>query len=320
MSTVLHRPPQADAYIKLPDSFGRRFALFVDTEEDFDWSLPFTRTEHSTRSASAIKAFQGRMTTAGVKPVYLIDYAIASDPAAIELLCEFRDAGTCSIGAHLHPWITPPHDEALSGPNSFAGNLPPELEKAKLGELTAKIEESFGRRPTVFRAGRYGVGERTAQTLVELGYEIDTSIRARFDYSAQKGPDFTRYRPLPYTLMQGRLLEIPLTALFLGPVKASAPVQRLLSRVGLAKRVGLTPEGTSLEDARLAIDVLLEQDQRLFSLSFHSPSLAPGNTPFVRSLDDLKAFYAWWDGIVDHFAKRGVAPASIDEIAEAARA
>ncbi|MES2441519.1 MAG: polysaccharide deacetylase family protein [Pseudomonadota bacterium] len=304
----------------MPDSFGRRFALFVDTEEDFDWSLPFTRTEHSTRSAAAMAVFQARMETAGVKPVYLVDYAIASAPEAAGLLRGFQDAGTCTIGAHLHPWINPPHDEALSGPNSFAGNLPPELEKAKLVELSRKIDDVFGRRPTVFRAGRYGVGARTAQTLVELGYTIDTSIRARFDYSAQQGPDFTRYRPLPYRLMEGALLEIPLTALFLGPIRAPARVQRLLSRVGLAKRVALTPEGTSLADAKRAIDVLLEQDHRLFSLSFHSPSLAPGNTPFVRSAEDLAGFYAWWDAILDHFAKRGVAPASVEEIAEAARA
>jgi hypothetical protein len=319
MSTTLLLPPLEGAYVTLPDSFGRRFALFVDTEEDFDWSLPFTRTEHSTRSASAMAVFQRRMSAAGIKPVYVVDYAIASDPAAVELLRGFQDAGTCTIGAHLHPWITPPHDEVLSGPNSFAGNLPPDLEKAKLELLTSKIEDSFGTRPTIFRAGRYGVGARTAQTLVELGYTIDTSIRARFDYSAQKGPDFTRFRPLPYKLMNGALLEIPLTALFLGPIKASAPVQRVLSRVGLARRVALTPEGTSLKDAMKAIDVLLDQNHRLFSLSFHSPSLAPGNTPFVCTPGDLDAFYEWWDAILNHFAKRGVKPTSIEEIADAAR-
>lgn len=315
---TLHVPPPNDAYITLSESFGRRFSLFVDTEEDFDWSLPFTRTEHSTRSASAMHVFQSRMNIAGLKPVYLVDYAIASDPAAVELLRGFQDAGTCTVGAHLHPWITPPHDEVLSGPNSFAGNLPPDLEKAKLELLTAKIEKSFGTRPTVFRAGRYGVGPRTAQTLVELGYTIDTSIRARFDYSAQQGPDFTRFRPLPYKVRRGALLEVPLTALFLGLIKAPAALQRHLSRVGLARRVALTPEGTSLEDAKRAIDVLLEENHRLFSLSFHSPSLALGNTPFVRTPSDLAAFYAWWDGILDHFAKRGVKPASIEEIAAAA--
>jgi hypothetical protein len=28
--------------------------------------------------------------------------------------------------------------------------------------------------------------------------------------------------------------------------------------------------------------------------SFHSPSLAPGFTPYVRNEDDLLRFYDWW--------------------------
>lgn len=315
----LRTPPDANAYIVLPDEFGRRFALFVDTEEDFDWSRPFSRTGHSTRSMSAIADFQARMDSAGVKPVYLVDHAVASAADPASLLRGFQDAGTCTIGAHLHPWINPPHEEPLSGPNSFAGNLPPELERAKLAVLTETIERAFGRRPTLFRAGRYGVGSDTARFLVELGYTIDTSIRARFDYSAEKGPDFTDYRPIPYTLLGGRLLEIPLSAVYLGRFPGSTRMQRQLARIGLAKRAALTPEGTSLGDAKAAVDALLAEDVRLFSLSFHSPSLVPGNTPFVRSQSDLDGFHGWWEGMLDHLAKRGIAPASIDEIAAAAR-
>lgn len=314
----LDRPPADTCYIDLPGSFGRRFALFIDTEEDFDWSRPFSRTAHSTRSAPAMAGFQKRMDAAGVRPVYLVDHAIASDPEAAALLRGFQDAGSCAIGAHLHPWVNPPHEEILSGPNSFTGNLPPRLERAKLERLTETIESAFGRRPTVFRAGRYGVGAQTAESLVALGYRIDTSIRSRFDYSAQRGPDFTHYRPVPFRLLQGALLEIPLTALYLGPFRGSASMQRLLSRFRLARRVALTPEGTEVADAREAIDILLDDDLRLFSLSFHSPSLSPGNTPFVRSSADVDSFHGWWDAILDHFAKRGVEPASIEEIAAAA--
>jgi hypothetical protein len=118
--------------------------------------------------------------------------------------------------------------------------------------------------------------------------------------------------------LQGALLEIPLSAAFLGRVSGSARIQKLLAKIGLAKRAGLTPEGTTLADAKAAVDILLGEDHRLFSLSFHSPSLQPGNTPFVRSTADLDAFYGWWDAILDHFAKRGIEPASIEEIAAAA--
>src|SRR3546814_5249321 len=102
------------------------------------------------------------------------------------MLRRFQDDGECTIGTHLHPWVNPPFEEAVTGPNSFAGNLPPALERAKLGVLTDTIEAAFGRRPTVYRAGRYGVGPNTAAILRDLGYRVDVSVRALFDYRSEE--------------------------------------------------------------------------------------------------------------------------------------
>ena len=59
---------------------------------------------------------------------------------------------------------------------------------------------------------------------------------------------------------------------------------------------------------------------RLFSISFHSPSVEPGHTPYVRDAGDLKRFYAWFDGVFGFLAKAGVEPASIEEVLAAAEA
>jgi hypothetical protein len=48
--------------------------------------------------------------------------------------------------------------------------------------------------------------------------------------------------------------------------------------------------------------------------SFHSPSLQPGHTPYVRDEAELDAFYDWWRGVFEYLAKRGVKPASVREI------
>ena len=66
--------------------------------------------------------------------------------------------------------MNPPHDEEVITFNSFAGNLPMALERAKINDLTDTIEAAFGRRPVVYRAGRYGVGPNTAELLEEAGY------------------------------------------------------------------------------------------------------------------------------------------------------
>lgn len=327
----LDRPPADSSYVDLPPSFGRRFAVSVDTEEEFDWSKPPTRDRHGTNSVESLPNAHRRLVSAGVKPAYLIDYPIASDPRSVAILRGFADGGECTIGTQLHPWVNPPFDEELSRANSFTGNLPIELERSKLLWLTEEIERGFGRRPTIYRAGRYGVGANTARLLVEAGYEADVSARPLFDYSREGGPDFSAVEPRPYWAAGGALLEVPLTAAYLGlfrgfgrglyRVAARLPrATGLLARTGLLSRVALTPEGMPLEDTLKAIDWLLEDGLRLFSISFHSPSVEPGHTPYVRDQADLARFYGWWDGVLDHFAGRGVAPASYEEIIAAAHA
>ena len=57
-----------------------------------------------------------------------------------------------------------------------------------------------------------------------------------------------------------------------------------------------------------AIDIALDQGVPVLNFSFHSPSLRPGNTPYVRTAADLDRFYRWWDAVLDHLGRRGVVP------------
>lgn len=319
----LDRPPHPSRYVKVPDGFGRRFMLFVDTEEEFDWSRPHSRDERSTTHVKSLGGAHRRLADLGAHPIYLVDHPIATDPKAVDVLRPLHEAGECGIGTHLHPWVNPPFDEEVNRTNSFAGNLPAALERAKLECLTDTIEASFGRRPVVYRAGRYGVGANSARILSDLGYRIDASVRAYFDYSDENGPDFSGTRPLPYEV--GDLLELPLSAAYLGgfralgmrlfPASGKLPLLRGgLAKAGLLNRVSLTPEGVPLGEALQAVEQLLDDGDQLLSLSFHSPSVEPGHTPFVRDAGDLAAFNAWWDGVLGLLARRGVTAASTDDV------
>lgn len=323
----LDRPPPAESYIALPESFGRRFAVFVDTEEEFDWSKPHDPNARSTRAAEAIPAMQSRFRAEGVKPIYLVDHPIATDPGACSVLRPIAEAGEGTIGTQLHPWVNPPLEEQVGLRNSFAGNLPPELERAKIAALTSAIEEGLGQRPRVYRAGRYGVGPNTAAILEDLGYSADASVRPLFDYSSDGGPDFSAVRPLPFRV--GRLLEIPLCAALTGPlgraggalykrIDGFSLARAVASRAGLLSRVSLTPEGMPAAEVAGAVRRLSEEGVRLFTFSFHSPSLQPGHTPYVRTEADLARFHAWWDEMFAFLAKEGIAPASFEEILAAA--
>jgi len=324
--------PSPDLYVRFPDGFGRRVAMFVDTEEEFDWSAPKRRDATSVAAVRELPAAHRVLRGHGLEPAYLVDFPVASTPASVAVLRSFLEAGECVIGTQLHPWVNPPFEEVVSPRTSFAGNLPRALERAKLAALTAQIRESFGVQPLVYRAGRYGVGPNTEALLDELGYRIDTSVRPLFDYSDEGGPRFGAHRAQPYwTGPERKLLEIPLSSTFVGALRnVTAPLYRLgarwpllrslLARTRTLSRVALTPEGIPLDEALEALRLLLDTDAQLISISFHSPSVEPGHTPYVRDAEDLRAFYAWIDGVLGFLARSGVTPVAIGEILDAAEA
>jgi len=249
----------------------------------------------------------------GIIPTYVVTYPVASQVEGSRPLAEIARSGRACIGAHLHPWVTPPFEEALCRRNSFPGNLPAGLERAKLAATSAAILANLGVRPLVYQAGRYGFGANTAAVLAAEGFLVDCSILPAFDYRHEEGPDFTSHGPEPSWISPSGgagpeaapLLSLPLTSAYVGFMRGSGPglyrwaTQRALqwarlpaalSRLGALERLRLSPEGYSPADNRSLTRSLLERGQRTFTFSFHTPSLKPGCTPYVRSDADLEQF------------------------------
>lgn len=294
--------------------------MLADAEEEFDWARPLDRAQTATTALAALPAANLRFNTMGAVPTWMIDWPVAeAGEAIIDLVADNR----CDVGAQLHPWVTPPHEEDVNRHNSFAGNLPLDLERAKIMGLTGLLARRFGRPPLAFRAGRYGVGPDTGRLIAEAGYGIDVSTRPLFDYSAEGGPDFSDHPVRPW--WAGPLLEVPLSVAMVGAMRRRLRYPKgvawrgLLARTRLAQRVPLTPEDVPLADALDAIEALIDDGVQLFSLSFHTPSLVPGHTPYVRDAGELATFWAWWEGVFDRFARHGITNARPQDILAAAR-
>lgn len=317
--------PAASDLIELAADESPRFWVTIDTEEDFDWNAPFARTGFGLASVPALADCQSYFERAAVCPIYLVDWPIVADDRAVDILGAAQQAGHCEIGAQLHPWVTPPHDEDVNARNSYTGNLPADLQRAKMTALRDAIRDRFGVAPTAYRAGRYGLGPDTATMLAELGFRCDTSVRTGFDYRAGHGPNY-RDAPLhPWWVRTGAgaVLEMPVTTVFAGLFgragrwlyhRTSSNSHAALARLGLVERIALTPEGIPAEKACEAIDIAIAARLPVLNFSFHSPSLQPGNTPYVRSDADLDLFYRWWDVVLDHLARRGVEATTVDAI------
>jgi hypothetical protein len=313
-------PPPVDATLLAPAE--RQLAALsagppiliaaIDTEAEFDWNGPFLRTHTSVRNLRQQRLAQDIFDRYGVRPVYLVDYAVATQPEGYMPLREIAQSGHCEIGAHLHPWITPPFAEELSDRTSYSHNLPAELQQEKLARLTEAIRSSFGGTPISYRAGRYGVGEEIAEALEWLGYQIDMSVLPGIDMRRQHGPDFRWAFNRPYWFGRDRsLLEIPATPSFVGllahpslpkalgvqlydrlsrPRARKMHVPGVFARLGLLERITLTPEGISLEELQRLTYALLSCGNRVFVFSYHSSSLLPGNTQYVGSPSELSQF------------------------------
>ena len=322
--------PDRASLIAWPEDFGTRFTIFVDTEEEFDWRKPLDRDSRGTTAIRGLPDAHRRLADRGAALTYLIDHPIATDQSAVEILRRLIEDGRSAVGTQLHPWVNPPFEEEVNGFNSFAGNLPQSLEAAKIAALTDAIEAGFGARPIAYRAGRYGLGPNTLGLLAAQGYRLDTSMRAAYDYSTECGPD---YGAVPNHAFRagpgGAVVELPFSTVFTGLARAGgaalhAGLSRVprgigaASRLRLLSRVALTPEDMPVHEALEAVRIAVGQGQRVLNFAFHSPSVVPGHTPYVRDAAGLAAFNHWWDAVLDLLGSLGVRSASLDELLAAA--
>ncbi|QUL39394.1 polysaccharide deacetylase family protein [Erythrobacter sp. JK5] len=324
-------PPDRKALAGFASGFGQKVLLTVDTEEEFDWEAPFRRDGHGLKHVGEIARFQSFCEDIGARPVYLVDWPIASDPRAVDIIGDAVQRGAAEVGVQLHPWVNPPFDEEVNTRNSYAGNLPQALEAAKFTQLRDLIESAFGTAPLIYRAGRYGLGPHTADMLRQAGIAIDTSVRTLFNYSHQHGPDYSRHPPAPYWVDEAReLLELPVTTVYWGILRQlGIPLQRIqrhiptfyaaFSKLRLLERIALTPEDVTAEEAIRGIDIALDLELPVLVLSFHSPTLAPGFTPYAASQDDVERLYDWFRQVYAYLGTRGVRSTTVSEIVDATK-
>lgn len=292
---------------RLPANHPPVLLVVLDTEEEFDWSRPFDRNSRAVTAIQDLVGLQRMFEDVGIRPTYVIDYPVAATGASAEIMASFAQRGVAEIGAHLHPWVTPPEVEEVSSFNSYGGNLDAALERAKLESLVEAIQRNVGLRPRTFKAGRYGLGSQSLTALRGLGFATDLSSTPGFDWSGDGGPDFRAYPSWPYWIPgEPAMLEIPTSGGYFGPLRRlgsrltpvnNSPQSRnpllvsMLRRLKLARRVMLSPEGTQLWELQALSETLLGDGDQVVSLSFHSPTIHPGHTPFVRNEAERDAFY-----------------------------
>lgn len=302
----------------IPRDMPATLLTVIHTEEEFDWSKPFDRSRTGIQHIKQLGNIQKVFEKHGVKPTYLMDYPVASSDLAKNVFSDLLQDEQCEIGAHLHPWVSPPNTEEVCDYNSYPGNLPKELEAKKLQLLTSEIERQFSLTPRTYLAGRYGFGPNTAKTLVSLQYTVDLSLVPTYNYTGDGGPDYSAIRS--HTHWEGEnlgLLRIPHTAAYIGALSHNGlpgltrflypgPIDllalRALGKARLLRRVRLSPEGSDVKTMKKLTRYLYRDGVRVFVFSFHSPSIVPGNTPYVQTKQQQIDFIRKIDEYLDFFS------------------
>jgi hypothetical protein len=284
--------------------------ITVDVEED-NWGIH--RSDLTVENVREINRLQVLFDRYGIKPTYLLTYQVASCDWAVNILAEIFNRDKCEIGAHLHPWNTPPLKEDINKRNTMLNNLPADLQLEKLNVLTDKIQSAFGKKPQSFRAGRWGLGSETIEALVACGYRIDTSVTPLMSW--KNGPTYRHGETEPYWLPREDLrvesipkpiLEIPTTIGFnrwpfefwgkiyrqlqKGWLKYSHPIG-LFYHTRLLRKIWLSPELSTANDMIALSNRMIKHGKRTLNLTFHCNSLLPGKGPFIKDKEELEKFY-----------------------------
>lgn len=288
------------------------FVFIVDTEGDDEWTI--LRRVPPLRNLRALPRFQALCERFGMRPTYVVTHTVTRDAEAVAMLSEWARAGRCEVGAHLHPWTTPPWSSCDDSP-AFPCELSDALLARKLRALTEAITEAFARAPTSFRAGRFGADGRTLSLLAELGYVCDSSVTPLLSWRSFPGlagggggPDFSRaplapYRPAAADISTpGSLpiVEVPASVVrrergpralgrALDHPGVGARVRQAASWLGLRRQVWLRP---SLESPADMVDACAEIRARgcpIFNMMLHSSELFPNTSPYARSQREVDA-------------------------------
>jgi hypothetical protein len=295
------------------------FMVGVDTEADDQWSLE-GRKRLSVENARALPRLQALCDRYGVRPSYLVTHEMATREPSRGILRDLAATTRCEIGAHLHPWSSPPfREEDLAG--RYPSELEDELLERQLQELTSTIEDSVGVRPVSYRAGRHGFDTRSLRILEKLGYRVDTSVDPLFNETRKGGPTFAGAPVSPYwpsyddvrVAGASTVLEIPVssaTSPWLPKtfearftLLPAIPWRGALKRLGL-RGIWLRPSYSSVEDAKGLASTLVARGVPTLNMLFHSSELVPGGSPYNKNPADVDRFFERLELIFEHVMRR----------------
>jgi hypothetical protein len=255
----------------------------------------------------------------GAKPTYLLSPELLRDAACVERLAAL---GGCELGTHLHAELAEPDAFEPDVTDAVQRDCPPDVERAKLAWLTDAFRAAFGRAPTSFRAGRFGIGSSTLGILEDLGYAVESSVTPHVDWSDVSpgltfvGAPTQPYHPDPRDPARpgaSALLEVPVTirprALARVPLLGKHVEARWLrpTRSDADELVAIARETVDEETRRGARPVVL-------NAMFHNVEVVAGVSPYAATDAAAQRILDRVGALLEHARREGIACVGLSDV------
>lgn len=306
----------------------RYLLVTIDTEVDKDPAWRIAAPPAFTSVTYGVpEIFTPLFRRHSVRPTYLLSYEVLEDEASFQVLSGLGDEA--ELGTHLHTEFVPPgrrlflHNMAGQSCYAIQAQLPPEIEGAKLANLTELFRKSFGYAPVSFRAGRYGMSPATLALLAKLGYLVDSSVTPGLCWNYPEGViDYRNSRREHHWLEtpNGPLLELPISVMpggTLAPLVRDLPALpgRFIRRIlgARSQYLWLRPSWGTGEDL---IRYVKRSNERFLVMMLHSMEVIPGASPYASNREQVGRIVSAMDHLFAYAKHTGV---SFCTMAEAAR-
>ena len=321
-----------------------KFIITIDTEGDDQWDLALPRLTDNIRF---IPRFQELCDRYHFPPTYLCTYDVATADAFDEMLLPLHKSRRAEIGAHLHPWTTPPLSRWDRHENraAYPAELPAGVFERKLECLTALLTTKLGEPPRSYRAGRWGLSAAHIPVLLQLGYIVDCSVTPNLSWTdsgaRERGQDFSDAPVRPYFMAWGDparegvsgLLEVPVTILCTNGMMRASPLlraayrryrktraARMLNRMfDIAPRWFRPFSDMSVARLKAVYDTARRLELPAVEMMFHSSELMPHGSPHNLTAESVDQLYERLEYLFAYLGRQGAEGVTLSAFAEPLR-
>ena len=294
-------------------------SITIDTECDksVDWSnskpLTFKSVTHGVPNIlqPIFKKFR-------IKPTYFLSPEVIENQECVNVLSNIID--DCELGTHLHADYIEPEKTFVNfagkATHAFQTDFSPEIEFNKLKNLTDSFHQAFKFSPVIFRSGRYAANENTIQSLINLGYKVDSSFTPHMKWVSPAGniidhesspeqPYFCNPQNI-YEESESSLLEIPITII------------NTKKFFLLNKKIWLRPKFASINEVKKIFEYVKfhykKNDFIVFNMMFHSQEIIPNASPYTRTDHEVMEYISFLEEVFKLAQKEGIGFVTLEEI------